>query len=275
MEGEVARRRINKIAAHFVALTSDDIISSTTHLLPMKCSGGLNSVIRRCGNRRYFARQSAASQACFMRPVSSEHSTTVSNASQQPLFARPGTGSNGPCYASEAPLFSRPARMEPEYPNFALPRPALLQDCKFSTADDHPKFAKPDGRIGKQDKYLCLKRNIYSAKANGIEGYPTPRMVVSELGCNYVMTVEIPGVSINDIRVEVHDQNLTVTAKRSTQCWKVEGCSDGSSISAYQRRKYTEEPYRVFWPLPTDVNKETVSAEFLDGLLRIIIPKKN
>ncbi|KAK4845239.1 hypothetical protein QYF36_002688 [Acer negundo] len=272
MEGEVARRRMNKIAAHFVALTNDDIISSTTHLLPM-CSGGLNSVIRRCDNRRYFARQSSASQACFMRPISSEQtSTTVNHASQEPLFARPG--SNGPCYASEAPLFSRPARMEPEYPNFALSQP-LLQDCKLSTAD-HPKFAKPDERIGKQDKYLCLKRNIYSAKANGINGSATPRLAVSELGCNYVMTVEIPGVSINDIRVEVHDQNLTVMVKRSTQCWKVEGCSNiGSSISAYQRRKYTEEPYRVFWPLPTDVNKETVSAEFLDGLLRIIIPKKN
>lgn len=31
-------------------------------------------------------------------------------------------------------------------------------------------------------------------------------MNVSELGSNYVMTVEIPGVHVNDIRVEVDDQ---------------------------------------------------------------------
>ncbi|KAL5834760.1 hypothetical protein ACOSQ4_014257 [Xanthoceras sorbifolium] len=272
MESEVARRRINKIAGHFVAPTNEDIISSTTYLLPMNCSGGLNSVIRRCDNRMYFARQSSASQACFMRPSSTEQS--VSNASEEPLFSRPGMPpkcrdftNSGSCYASEAPLFSRPARMEPEYPNLAIPQP-LVQDCKLSTAD-HPKFAKPDGRIAKREQF-CLKRKIYSAERNGIKG--SPRMVVSEMGCNYVMTVEIPGVSVNDIRVEVDDQKLTVTAKRSPQCWKVESCSNGS-ISAYQKTKYTEEPYRVIWPLPNDVHKETVSAEFLDGLLQIIIPK--
>lgn len=31
-------------------------------------------------------------------------------------------------------------------------------------------------------------------------------MDIAECGCNYVMTVEVPGVSMNDIRVEVDDQ---------------------------------------------------------------------
>jgi HSP20 family molecular chaperone IbpA len=34
----------------------------------------------------------------------------------------------------------------------------------------------------------------------------SPRMDVAESDRNYVMTVEIPGVNINDIRVEVDDQ---------------------------------------------------------------------
>ena len=34
----------------------------------------------------------------------------------------------------------------------------------------------------------------------------SPRMDVAESGCNYVVTVEIPGVNRHDIRVEIDDQ---------------------------------------------------------------------
>lgn len=34
----------------------------------------------------------------------------------------------------------------------------------------------------------------------------SPRMDIAECGCNYVITVEVPGVSTKDIRVEVDDQ---------------------------------------------------------------------
>ena len=34
----------------------------------------------------------------------------------------------------------------------------------------------------------------------------SPRMDIADCGCNYVMTVEVPGVSIKDIRVEIDDQ---------------------------------------------------------------------
>lgn len=267
MEAEVARRRINKITGHVVAptITNDDIISSTTHLLPMNCSSSLSSVIRRCDNRVNFARQASDVQGCFMRPTSNEQSSC--NAFDAPMFARPCVPLK--CNASpEAPLFSRPARMEPaEFPNYTLMQP-LPQDCKLSTPD-LPKFAKPDGRIVKQEQFGSNKKLPFS-KPTGIEW--SPRMNVSEFGSNYVMTVEIPGVSINDIRVEVDDRKLNVMAKHSTECWKVAGCSNGS-ISAYRRREYRGEPYQIVWPLPTNVDKDTILAEFLNGLLQIIIPK--
>ncbi|KAK9222894.1 hypothetical protein WN944_011334 [Citrus x changshan-huyou] len=259
MEAEVARRRINRITGHVVAatITNDDIISSTTHLLPMNCSSSLNSVIRRCDNRVNFARQASDAQGCFMRPASNEQSPC--NAFDAPMFARPCSCMPLKCDASpEAPLFSRPARMEPaEFRNYTLMQP-LPQDCKLSTPD-LPKFAKPDGRTVKQEQFGSNKKSP-SFKPTGIEW--SPRMNVSELGSNYVMTVEIPGVHVNDIRVEVDDRKLTVMAKHSTECWKVAGCSNGS-ISAYHRREYGGEPYQIVWTLPTNVDKDTISAEFL------------
>ncbi|PPD94202.1 hypothetical protein GOBAR_DD08782 [Gossypium barbadense] len=91
----------------------------------------------------------------------------------------------------------------------------------------------------------------------------SPKMDVAESGHNYIMMVEVPGVSIGDIRVEVDDQNLTVRGKRSSHCWKLAAdCSDGS-ISAYHKREISQGPYQVVWPLPANVNRDSVSAEFL------------
>ncbi|XP_031256877.1 uncharacterized protein LOC116114880 [Pistacia vera] len=291
METEVVRRRVHKIAGHFVAPTNDDIISSTTHLLPMNCSG-FNSVIRRCDNRMYFARQASSSQGCFMRPSSSEQSPC--NASEAPLFARPslplkcsrltdegscntseaplfsrpslplkcsGFINEGYCMASEAPMFCRPARMELNNAKFSKIQPQV-QDCNLSTSDI-PKFSEPDRRIRPKEQF-CLKKKTYLSESRG-----APRMDVRELVHNYVMIIEIPGVGINDIRVEVDDQNLIVMAKHSDKHWQVTGNSNG----AYHRREYREEPYQVVWPIPSDVNKDSISAEFLNGFLQIIIPK--
>ncbi|GKV02702.1 hypothetical protein SLEP1_g15100 [Rubroshorea leprosula] len=251
-EAATARRRISFIAAHFTP--NQDIISATP-LLPMNCSGSLNSVIRRFDNRLYFARQNSVSQACFMRQISSEQGTAG-----VPLNSSGSTG----CYpsATKAPSFSRPAKRQLNFSRTAAPR----QDCKLSNSDC-PLFSRPN--ISKGKPLYSLSR-LYSAKSNGTAW--SPRMDIAESGHNYVMTVEVPGVRSSDIRVEVDDQNLTVTGQRSTQCWNIAGHSN-DSITAYHRKEISQGAYRVSWPLPTNANRETVSAELMDGFLQIIIPK--
>ncbi|KAK6259322.1 Alpha crystallin/Hsp20 domain - like 1 [Theobroma cacao] len=244
MESEAARRRISTIASHFSP--NEDILSAT-HLLPMNCSGSLNSVIRRCDNRMYFARQGSAYQACFMRQVSSEERTASPKS-----FCTAMVSSN----ASEVPLFSRPTMMEPNFSNLAAIQPLGL-DWTLCVPDP-PKFARPNKSTSEEMQLQSKKKTC--TRSNGIW---SPRMDVAETGSNYVMMVEIPGVSISDIRVEVDDQNLLVTGERSTQCWKgAAGCSN-DLISAYHKNEISKGPYRLVWPLPTNVNRDSVSAEFL------------
>ncbi|XP_023887656.1 uncharacterized protein LOC111999776 [Quercus suber] len=289
MEIQAARRRINLIAAHFSP--TDDI--SVTNVLPMNCSSSLNSVPRRCDNRMFFARQGSVSQANFMRQAtieencSSEQATIEENCNSslnsviqrcdnRMFFARQGSvsqakfmrqatteeinpaesdlplkpsGYKGSYNDSEAPLFSRPVKKEPDFANVAQP---VVQGCMLAVPEP-PKFAGPGRRTSGRIEW-------------------SPRMDVAESGCNYVVTVEIPGVNRHDIRVEIDDQKLTVQGIRSTQYWKVSGFSN-DSISAYHKQEILQGPYQVVWPLPANVNKDSVSAEFLDGFLQIIIPK--
>ncbi|KAG4181764.1 hypothetical protein ERO13_A09G003800v2 [Gossypium hirsutum] len=254
MESETARRRISNIASHFSPC--DDTLS-VAHLLPMNCSG-------RCDNRMYFARQGSAYQAYFMRQVSRPERTASQCSAPPKSVPTPLESFN----AIEAPLFSRPTMMDSNLSNLAKLEPLGL-DWRLSTPDP-PKFARPNKNTSEKMP-LQSKKNTCWSKSNGTKW--SPKMDVAESGHNYIMMVEVPGVSIGDIRVEVDDQNLTVRGKRSSHCWKLAAdCSDGS-ISAYHKRKISQGPYQVVWPLPANVNRDSVSAEFLDGFLRIVMPK--
>ncbi|RDY02141.1 hspC2, partial [Mucuna pruriens] len=261
MESELVKRRIHMIAAHFAP--TDDI--STTHLLPMNCSGSLNSVLRRCDNKVYFARQASASLGYFMRQTSIEEVGSTS-------FIAPKThhgAAASECLSNaRAPCFARPAGAESVSTNSMVPPMTQVQGYDFSTLDP-PTFSRPSKQIVRGDQLRSEKKMGYSEIA-GIEW--SPRMDVAESEGKYVITVEVPGVSISDIRVEVDDQKLWVKGRRSTRSWTVAGCPNGS-FSSYHRREILYGPYEVVWQLPAGVNKDRISAEFLDGFLQIIVPK--
>ncbi|XP_057953146.1 uncharacterized protein LOC131147651 [Malania oleifera] len=259
MENQVvARRRINLIAAHFAA--ADD--RSATRVLPVNCSSNLSSVIRRCDNRTYFARQGSCSQTCFMKQASIEQGSLAQSSVP---FDFSTSAKKGSLTAFEAPMFSRPATMPAGFPNVNVMK-YVAEDGE--SAVDPPKFARPNTFSG--EKHFHLKNEMRAPDLNGTEW--SPRMDVGESGRNYVVTVELPGVGINGVRVEVDDQKLTVTGKRSTQWWKVASFAN-DSISTYHKKEIVQGPYQLVWSLPADVNKDSVAAEFVDGILQIVIPK--
>ena len=55
---------------------------------------------------------------------------------------------------------------------------------------------------------------------------------------------------------------LTVQGRRLTQYWKLSSFSN-DSIFAYHKQEILQGPYQVVWPLPANVNKDSVLAEFL------------
>lgn len=236
---------MNAIAGHF-AIT-DEISAAATAVVPLNCSGGLNSVIRRSDNRMYFARQGSSSQACFMRQASTDQAKFPfkSNASANEV-------SNS---CSEAPLFSRPTKVEPAY--------------KSCVAPDSPKFARPIKEIGGQSQSQPTKKSI-SFQSNGLEW--SPKMDVAETRCRYIIALELPGVSHNDdLRVEVYNKMLRVRGRKLTQKWRAASLRD--DVLAYHKREILQGQYHITWLLPANANKDRVSAELVDGLLQIIIPK--
>ncbi|KAL5732201.1 hypothetical protein ACHQM5_004848 [Ranunculus cassubicifolius] len=255
MEAEAVRRRMNMITSHLGG--NEDLTAA--HLLPMNCSSSMHTVTRRHDNRMLFARQGSTSQAYFMRQSLGELNSSPPTV---PATSKPPASKDSSYKHSGAPLFSRPAYTEPD-PRTVEYRPAK-QESQMSV-EEPPKFSRPYRGISTQNQ--IISKDI---KPEGIK--LSPRMDVAESARNYAIFLELPGVTIDNIRVEVDDRNLIVTGTRPTQCL---AASSGSkdSIRTYQKKDDLQGPYHIVWPLPNDVKRDRISAELLNGVLRITLPK--
>ncbi|KVH97552.1 Alpha crystallin/Hsp20 domain-containing protein [Cynara cardunculus var. scolymus] len=295
MEAQTARRRVEIITAH---LSPADNISATAvgpHVFPLNCSGGLTSIKRRGDNRIDFARQDSRSQGGFMRQASTEQdfSGQSSLPSMSTLSHKDGSSE------LVTPLFSQPASINSNVPkvrnlqyavdDYMLPSPQPPKFARTTVERDVPRKFSPKNsmhttkHLGNQICQMACglshisyvtsfiqNFHIDASYDTGLEEKQSPRMDVAESKGKYILLIELPGISKDDIRVEVHNTTLIVqTAKgRTTSC----SFSDRAS-SSYYRREILEGPFEIVWPLPLDVNPDSVSAEFLDGLLRVTIPK--
>ena len=130
----------------------------------------------------------------------------------------------------EQPLFSRPTNR-----NLNVPSASTKNPIEFINVGDHPSFARPNSK------------NI------SYNGEGRARMEIVECVEKYVVSVEVGGIDVNQIWVEVDGQNLMIKGKGATQI--MEGC------------------FNIVCPLPSYANINTISAEFQEGYLRVNIPK--
>ncbi|XP_076938669.1 uncharacterized protein LOC143606941 [Bidens hawaiensis] len=212
----------------------------------------------------HFARQDSKSQGSFMRPTSAQQDSFdqsslpfKSTLSQQDLSSELVT----------TPLFSQPASINSN--------PPKVRNIQYDVGDyvspslQPPKFSRTTLERNVPMR-LSHNNNTHAAKRLGLEKKLSPRMDVVESGGKYFVLIELPGIRIDDIRVEVDNTTLTV----QTINGKTKGCylSD-SANSSYYKKEILEGPFEIKWALPFGANPDSVSAEFLDGLLRITITK--
>ncbi|CAA6673008.1 unnamed protein product [Spirodela intermedia] len=251
-DSEVVRRRMSRIADH-VAGCREDVAQPHRQLLPVNCSSTLNAVTPRRDSRTLFARQGSASQACFMRQVSVAQGLRAGGCAQQssPINCLPPGNGDYSSQHSGGPLFARPSQRVSTPPLLKIHQPTAQENTEAST--EQPRFARPGSGESEKEQLLC-NRAVERSSPGSIE--LPPRMDVAETGVYHVLTLELPGANIVDIKVEVDDKNLTVTGKRSSPRWRMEAPSEDASIT-YHQKQILQGPYSVVWPLPSDVNRDS------------------
>ena len=90
-----------------------------------------------------------------------------------------------------------------------------------------------------------------------------PKVEVKENGKTYNVSVELPGLDEKDVKVLVEDDMLTISGEK-----KVERSDD--------KTHYSERSYGSFtraFTLPSDADRDDISANFSKGLLTLQIAK--
>lgn len=99
----------------------------------------------------------------------------------------------------------------------------------------------------------------------GVENYQ-PRVDIVEEKDAVVVSAEIPGVEKDKLSVELEDGVLTVTAEKIAENRK-----ENDGVYRSERAYGT---YKRSFKVPTSVNPDDISAEYVNGVLKVTLPKR-
>ena len=91
----------------------------------------------------------------------------------------------------------------------------------------------------------------------------TPAADVYNQEDEYLIVVDLPGVSRDDLDISLNDDRLFIRGKRLPDT-EAEGRTERPSGNFL----------RKFGPLPPTVDQKAISAEYKDGVLRLRLPKR-
>lgn len=94
-----------------------------------------------------------------------------------------------------------------------------------------------------------------------------PAVNVEETGTELVLTAELPGMSRDDVEIELENNILTVRGEKD------ETRSEESDERRYHLWERRYGAFQRSFTLPRTVDGESISAEFENGILTIHMPK--
>jgi HSP20 family protein len=94
----------------------------------------------------------------------------------------------------------------------------------------------------------------------------TPAADIYEDDNGYLIKVELPEVSRDDVKVNLNDNTLSITGERRVE-------NEDKRENYHRVERSYGQFYRSF-TLPPNVNAEAINAQFKDGVLRLTLPKK-
>ena len=121
--------------------------------------------------------------------------------------------------------------------------------------------------FGWNDFFRTLDRAMEEAERDvglGSTGYTPARF--EDRGSEFVLSLEVPGVAEKDVRVDLHNGVLTLSAERTANA------PEGYSV---RRRERAAHRFSRSYVLGDKVDPEKTTADLKDGILTVKVGKAN
>lgn len=111
-----------------------------------------------------------------------------------------------------------------------------------------------------------LNENFFNWPNEGSRASSLPRVNIAETDDDFTVEMAAPGMKRDDFQVELDNDILTISAEMSQ--------SDEEIKTSYTRKEFNYESFKRSFHLPNTVDADGIKAKYQDGLLRLMIPKK-
>ncbi len=93
-----------------------------------------------------------------------------------------------------------------------------------------------------------------------------PAVNITEQKDDYQVSLAAPGMKKDDFKIDVNGNMLTISSEKEEKKEEKE--------KRYTRKEYSYSSFERCFTLPDEVNKEKIDARYEDGVLRLVLPKK-
>jgi len=93
-----------------------------------------------------------------------------------------------------------------------------------------------------------------------------PAVNISERKDDFLVTLAAPGLKKEDFKIDLESNVLTISSEKEEETKEED--------EKYTRKEYSYSSFQRSFMLPEDVNQNTIQANYKDGVLHLILPKK-
>lgn len=109
-------------------------------------------------------------------------------------------------------------------------------------------------------------RDLFSWPSSSSTGTSIPKVNIYETDDGFHVEMAAPGMNRDDFKVELDNNMLTISSLRESK--------DSEDNRNYQRREYSYQSFTRSFHLPDSAEAEKINAKYVDGVLNLVIPKK-
>lgn len=93
-----------------------------------------------------------------------------------------------------------------------------------------------------------------------------PAVNITEKKDEYQVSLAAPGLKRDDFKIDVEGNMLTISSEKEE--------NKEEKDKKFTRREYSYSSFSRSFTLPEEINKEKIEAKYEDGVLRIVLPRK-
>jgi len=109
---------------------------------------------------------------------------------------------------------------------------------------------------------IRIQHGLERLASHGPQGW-APAVDLCETANAFIFTAELPGLSREQVRIDVHENRLTLQGRRDARV----------SCDKYHQVERGHGEFLRHFVLPHPVNADSVVADLTDGILTITVPK--